>query len=74
MIDAKDVVMLETAITAFAQVKEFRALGNQSYPMCRALTAALIGQCLEPNTMSFEDLLRTYRRRTPACEHPPTAR
>jgi hypothetical protein len=66
-------LMLETAIDlamegipmadvlkAFATVKEFRALGGQSYPMCRALTAALVGRALEPNTMSFEELLEHY--------------
>lgn len=66
-------LMLETAIDlamqgfdlakvlrAFSEVREFRALGSKSYPMCRALTSALLGKCLEPNTMSFEDLLRTY--------------
>jgi hypothetical protein len=51
---------LKDVLTAFAQVVEFRALGSQSYPMARALTSALLGKCLEPNTMSFEDLLRTY--------------
>jgi hypothetical protein len=51
---------LKDVLTAFAQVAEFRALGSQSYPMARALTSALLGKCLEPNTMSFEDLLRTY--------------
>jgi hypothetical protein len=52
---------LKDVLTAFAQVAEFRALGSQSYPMARALTSALLGKCLEPNTMSFEDLLQTYR-------------
>jgi hypothetical protein len=51
---------LKDVLTAFAEVTEFRALGSQSYPMARALTSALLGKCLEPNTMSFEDLLRTY--------------
>jgi hypothetical protein len=63
-------LMLETAIdlamqgfamkdvlTAFAQVREFRALGSRSMPMCRALTSALLGRALEPNTRSFEELL-----------------
>jgi len=66
-------LMLETAIDlamqgidlgsilrAFAEVKPFRALGSVSLPMCRALTSALVGKCLEPNTMSFEDLLKHY--------------
>jgi hypothetical protein len=48
---------LKDVLTAFAQVSEFKALGSQSYPMCRALTSALVGECLEPNTMSFEELL-----------------
>jgi hypothetical protein len=51
---------LKDVLTAFAQVVEFKALGSQSYPMARALTSALLGRCLEPTTMSFEDLLRTY--------------
>ena len=68
-------LMLETAIDLamqgfpmdgilreFAKVREFRALGSQSYPMCRALTSALVGQCLEPNTMSFEELLVHYAK------------
>jgi hypothetical protein len=66
-------LMLETAIDltmqgfemadilrAFAGVKQFRALGDVSYPMCRALTKALVGTCLEFNTMSFEELLQHY--------------
>jgi hypothetical protein len=66
-------LMLETAIDlaaqgykmtdvlrAFAEVKEFRALRSDSYSMCRALTKALIGKTLEPNTMSFEELLEHY--------------
>jgi len=53
---------LKDVHTALAQVAEFRALGSQSYPMARALTSALLGKCLEPNTMSFEDLLRTYAK------------
>ena len=28
--------------------------------MCRALTAALVGHRLEPNTMDFEELLKHY--------------
>jgi hypothetical protein len=75
MTDAQRVqLMLETAIDlamqgfplakvlkAFAVVEEFRALGSKSYPMCRALTSALVGKCLEPNTMTFEELLEHYR-------------
>jgi hypothetical protein len=48
-------------LRSFAEVKEFRALGAKSYPMCRALTSALVGQCLEANTMTFEELLVAYR-------------
>jgi hypothetical protein len=51
---------LKLVLEAFATVDEFHALGKQSYPMCRALTAALVGRCLEPNTMSFEELLVQY--------------
>jgi hypothetical protein len=67
-------LMLETAVElatqgfdmtkvlkSFAEVAEFRELGNRSYPMCRALTMALIGKSLEPNTMSFEELLTAYK-------------
>jgi hypothetical protein len=53
---------LKAVLIAFADVREFRALGSESYPMARALTSALLGQCLEPNTMSFEELLIEYRR------------
>jgi hypothetical protein len=53
-------IPLKTVLTAFAQVRQFRELGNQSYPMCRALTSALVGKCLEFNTMSFEELLIHY--------------
>jgi hypothetical protein len=55
---------MATVIKAFAEVTEFKALGNQSYPMCRALTSALVGKCLEPNTMSFEELLQHYANDT----------
>jgi hypothetical protein len=48
---------LKDVLKAFATVVEFRALGSKSFPMCRALTSALLGRCLEPNTMSFEELL-----------------
>lgn len=54
---------LKTVLEAFATIDEFRALGAQSFPMCRALTAALVGRCLEPNTMSFEELLVQYGRK-----------
>jgi hypothetical protein len=52
---------LKDVLTAFASIRQFRALGSVSYPMARALTAALLGQCLEPNTMTFEELLVHYR-------------
>jgi hypothetical protein len=52
--------VMATVLKAFAQIPEFTALGGQSYPMCRALTSALIGQCLEANTMPFEELLEHY--------------
>ncbi|MGY2987749.1 hypothetical protein [Bradyrhizobium sp. USDA 4508] len=54
---------LGAVLRAFAEVIEFRALGSASIPMCRALTSALVGKCLEPNTMSFEELLVQYRPR-----------
>jgi hypothetical protein len=62
MLDAKEAVFLgqQRVLTAFAEVREFRKLGGRSYPMCRALTKALLGRCLEPNTMSFEELLVHY--------------
>jgi hypothetical protein len=63
-------LMLETAIDLamngfdlgdvlreFAKVRQFRALGEKSYPMCRALTKALIGHSYEFNTMGFKELL-----------------
>jgi hypothetical protein len=52
---------LKKVLKAFAVVEEFRALGSESYPMCRALTSALVGKCLEPSTMTFEELLERYR-------------
>jgi hypothetical protein len=51
---------IKDLVTAFSEVREFRALGRQSFPMCRALTSALLGKCLEPNTMSFDELLVAY--------------
>jgi hypothetical protein len=53
---------LKDVLVAFSRVKEFRGLGSESYPMCRALTSALVGECLEPNTMSFEELLQHHGR------------
>jgi hypothetical protein len=47
-------------LSAFTEVAESGALGGKSYLLCRALTSALVGRCLEPNTMSFEELLVTY--------------
>lgn len=44
-------------LRAFAGINEFRALGGRSYPMCRALTSALVGKCMDPIGMSFEELL-----------------
>jgi hypothetical protein len=61
---------LKQMLRAFAEVREFRALGSQSYPMCRALTSALLGRCLEPNTMSFEEVL--LERRGAVTEMPST--
>jgi hypothetical protein len=58
---------LKDVLAAFAQVIEFRALGSESYPMCRTLTSALLGRCLEPNTMTFEELLETYSNRLPTA-------
>jgi hypothetical protein len=58
---------LDRVLRAFATVKEFRALGGASYPMCRALTKALVGETLECNTMGFEELLVQY---APAARAP----
>lgn len=52
---------MKDLLIAFASVRQFRALGSESYPMARALTSALVGQCMEPNTMSFEELLDHYQ-------------
>lgn len=49
-------------VKAFSEIQEFHSLGAKSYPMCRALTSALLGKCLEPNTMSFYELLEAYPR------------
>lgn len=62
---------LKKILTAFVEVRQFRELGGQSYPMCRALTQALVGKCLEPNTMSFEELLEHYRPEPAAQEGRP---
>lgn len=51
---------LKVILGELSKVDEFKALGRQSYPMCRALTWALVGKRLEPNTMDFDDLLATY--------------
>ena len=71
-------LMLETAVDlamngydmgnvlrAFAGVTEFKALGAKSYPMCRALTKAIVGRSFEPNTMSFDELLSHYGNKDP---------
>jgi hypothetical protein len=50
-------------LKAFDTIEEFHALGRRSYPMCRALTAALVGERLEPNTMSFDELLEHWEPR-----------
>jgi hypothetical protein len=54
-----------TVLKAFAEIEEFRALGRQSYPMCRALTKALLGRSFEFNTMDFEQLLVHYAKDVP---------
>jgi hypothetical protein len=54
---------LKQVLTAFAEVREFRALGAQSCPMCRALTKALVDRSLDAVTMSFEELLVHYAKR-----------
>ena len=51
---------LQAIIREFAKVDCFYALGRESVPMCRALTQALLGRCLEPNTMSFDGLMEHY--------------
>jgi hypothetical protein len=61
---------LTTLLRAFNQVPQFHELGNKSYPMCRALTKALIGRRLEPNTMSFEELLVQYRAEAQPANDP----
>lgn len=53
---------LKDVLIAFANVVEFKALGSKSFPMCRALTSALVGVALEPNTMTYEELLESYAR------------
>jgi len=52
---------LSAVLREFSEVEEFKALGSKSYPMCRALTKALVGRSLEPNDMTFEELLEAYR-------------
>ena len=54
---------LGTVLRAFSEVEEFRRLGSESYPMCRALTKAIVGKSLEPNTMTFEELLVSYAKK-----------
>jgi hypothetical protein len=48
---------LGAVLREFAKVDAFRALGGDSFPMCRALTTAILGETYEANTMSFEELL-----------------
>jgi hypothetical protein len=50
-------------VREMAKVDEFKDLGRRSFPMCRALTSALVGRCLEPNTMTFDELLVAYAPR-----------
>jgi hypothetical protein len=45
---------IREVVKAFAEVAEFRAIARYSYPMCRVLTSALVGQRLDPSTMSFD--------------------
>jgi hypothetical protein len=51
---------LASVLREFAKVDCFHKLGRDSFPMCRALTSAIVGQCLEPNTMTFDELLVAY--------------
>lgn len=51
---------LKNIVREFAKVDCFFALGRVSCPMCRLLTSALLGKCLEPNTMSFDELMAAY--------------
>jgi hypothetical protein len=51
---------LGDVLRAFANVEEFRETGMYSFPMCRALTKAIVGKSLEPITMSFNELLVKY--------------
>ena len=55
---------LKHVIGEFAKVDCFRALGSESIPMCLVLTQVLCGRRLEPNTMTFEDLLENYKPET----------
>jgi hypothetical protein len=48
---------ISEVLREFIKITEFKALGKESMPMCRALTMAVLGRSLEPNTMSFEELL-----------------
>ena len=52
---------LKMVLTEFSKVSQFRKLGSESIPMCRALTSALLGKCLDPVTMTFEELLENYK-------------
>ena len=59
---------LETVLREFFKVDIFRALGSESFPMCRALTKAIVGRSLEFNTMPFEELLVAYGRKAQAAK------
>ena len=48
---------LAAILREFAKVDCFCQLGEKSVPMCRALTKAIVGKRLEPNTMTFGELL-----------------
>jgi hypothetical protein len=61
--------LMQQVLIAFADIREFRALGRQSYPMCRALTEALVGHALEFDTMSFDELLVHYAPSTFHTNH-----
>ena len=57
---------LGAVLREFAKVDAFRALGGDSFPMCRALTTAILGKSYEANTMSFEELLVAYAPKSTA--------
>ena len=57
---------LKAIVREFAKVDCFYALGRVSCPMCRLLTSALLGKCLEPNTMTFDELMTAYAPEEPS--------